>query len=259
LEDCLRSGRLGAILHFEGLDPIGSDIEMIEEYHRAGLRSAGLVWQRDNKLACAATSGPASSDCGLTPLGRRVVHECNRLGILIDLSHINEAGFKDVAGVSDAPLVATHSNAYVLSPHSRNLKDYQLDAIRDSGGIVGVTFCVLFLRDDLEPSSDTPVETIVRHIDYIASRIGFEHVGLGSDFDGTLVPNDIGDATGFPVVVEALRRHGLSEADLARATHGNWARVLRATWKTEPGTRAECLPRSSPAQAQASGEGMYNA
>ena len=231
LQECLREEALGAILHFEGLDPIGRELDSLERYYERGLRSAGIVWQRDNPFACAATPDPAQGQRGLTDLGRHAVRECNRLGILVDLSHMNEGGFRDVAAISDAPLIATHSNAFALSPHCRNLKDYQLDAIRDSSGIVGVTLCSSFLRDDLLASADTAIEVVVRHVDYISSRIGIEHVGFGSDFDGAVIPQAIGDAAGFPALVEALKRHGFDDESVSKITHGNWTRGLRQTWR----------------------------
>ena len=156
--------------------------------------------------------------------------ECNRLGVLLDLSHLSEKGFWEVAGMAEAPLVATHSNAHVLCPSTRNLTDGQLDAIRDSDGMVGVNFAVGFLREDGEEEEDTPVETVVRHVDYLVGRIGVERVGFGSDFDGAKVPRGIGDASGLPKLLEALRERGYDDEALKRLAHGNWVRVLRAAW-----------------------------
>jgi membrane dipeptidase len=150
---------------------------------------------------------------------------------MVDLSHLNEQGFWDVAGISDAPLVATHSNAHALCPSTRNLTDRQLDAIRDSGGVVGVNFHVGFLRTDGQADIDTPIAEIVRHIDYMADRIGPEHVALGSDFDGATMPKELGDVTGLPKLVGALRARGYGAFELNAITHKNWIRVLRQTWK----------------------------
>ena len=171
---------------------------------------------------------PSSPDTGpgLTDAGRELVRACNRLGILIDLSHLNEAGFWDVAALSDAPLVATHSNAHALCAASRNLTDAQLDAIRDSGGVVGVNFAITFLREDGLLVADTPITEIVRHIDYFAERMGIDHVAFGSDFDGAEVPEELGGAAGLPKLVAALRDSGYDDDALAKITHGNWLRVL---------------------------------
>src|SRR5215212_41923 len=151
LEECLREDVMAAILHFEGAENLGSEPGALEIYHQAGLRSLGIVWSRPNAYAEGVPfKFPSSPDTGpgLTDAGRELVRECNRLGILVDLSHINEKGFWEVAEISNAPLVATHSNAHALCPASRNLTDRQLDAIRDSDGMVGVNFAVGFLRED---------------------------------------------------------------------------------------------------------------
>ena len=233
LERCLREGIVAAILHFEGAENLGPDPGALEELYEAGLRSLGLVWSRPNAYAHGVPFRfPSSPDTGpgLTGAGKELVRECNRLGVLIDLSHINERGFWDVADLSEAPLVATHSNAHVLCPASRNLTDGQLDAIRDSGGMVGVNFAVGFLREDGGESVDTPLETVVRHVDYLVGRVGIEGVGFGSDFDGAKVPKDLGDVSGLPRLLDALRSVGYDEPALEKLAHRNWVRVLRTTW-----------------------------
>ena len=154
------------------------------------------------------------------------------LGILIDLSHLNEAGFWDVARVSDAPLVATHSNVHALCPVSRNLTDKQLDAIAETDGIVGLNFAVSFLHPEgSEDTSATTIETMIRHIDYLVERIGINRVALGSDFDGTDIPDEMRDVTGLPKLLAALRACGYGEEELRKIAHENWLRVLRLIWK----------------------------
>ena len=234
LEGCLHNGTIAAILHFEGAENLGSDVGALEELYRAGLRSLGLVWSRPNAYGHGVPFRfPSSPDTGpgLTGAGKDLVRECNRLGVLIDLSHLNERGFWDAADLSDAPLVATHSNAHILCPASRNLTDRQLDAIRDSDGMVGVNFAVAFLRGDGGESEDTPLETVVRHVDYLVERVGIDKVGFGSDFDGAKVPKDLGDVSGLPDLLTALRAAGYDDASLRKLAHENWVRVLRATWR----------------------------
>ncbi len=133
LESCLREGVLAAVLHLEGAENLGPDAGALEDLYDVGLRSLGLVWSRPNAYGHGVPFRfPASPDTGpgLTDAGRALVRECNRLGVLLDLSHLNERGFWDVAEITEAPLVATHSNAHALCPASRNLTDRQLDAIR---------------------------------------------------------------------------------------------------------------------------------
>ncbi len=233
IERCLADGALAAILHFEGAEMIDPELDALEVFYHAGLRSLGIVWSRPNAFGHGVPFAfPRSPDSGpgLTDAGKALVRACNRLRILIDLSHLNEAGFWDVARLSDAPLVATHSNVHALAPSSRNLTDRQLDAIRDSDGMVGLNFAVSFLREDGRSNPDTPLETMVNHVDYLVERLGIERVGLGSDFDGATIPKAIGDAAGLPKLVEALRGRGYDEPALRKLAHENWLRVLRRTW-----------------------------
>jgi membrane dipeptidase len=149
---------------------------------------------------------------------------------MIDLSHLNEQGFWDVAALSQAPLVATHSNAHVLCPSTRNLTDKQLDAIKDSDGMVGLNFHVGFLREDGGRDANTPITAMVRHVDHLVARVGIDRVGFGSDFDGAKMPQELGDAAGLPKLIAALRAAGYDDAALRKITHENWLRVLRKTW-----------------------------
>lgn len=227
-------GIVTAIVHLEGAEPIAEDLSNLEEWYDRGLRSIGLTWSRPNQFAEGVPFRfPSSSDTGggLTDAGRELVRACNRLGILVDLSHLNWAGFWDVARLSDAPLVATHSNAHALCESSRNLTDEQLEAVRDSGGVVGVNFAVRFLRADGREVPDTPITEIVRHIDYYAEHMGIDHVAFGSDFDGAVVPEALGGVAGLPMLVDALRASGHADDAVAKITHGNWLRVLGATWR----------------------------
>lgn len=231
--DDFRPGRVTAIVHMEGAEPIAADLSNLESWYERGLRSVGLVWSRPNAFAEGVPFRfPSSPDTGpgLTGAGRELVRACNRLGILVDLSHLNEAGFWDVARLTQRPLVATHSNAHVLCAASRNLTDAQLDAIGASGGVVGINFAVTFLREDGLLVPETPIAEIVRHVEYVAGRVGVDHVAFGSDFDGAVVPSELGGAAGLPKLVEALRAAGFDDEAVAKVTHRNWLRVLRETW-----------------------------
>jgi membrane dipeptidase len=226
-------GRVTAILHLEGADPLAPDLSDLETWYARGLRSIGLVWSRPNAFAEGVPFRfPASPDTGpgLSTAGRELVRRCNELGILVDLSHLNEAGFWDVARLSSAPLVATHSNAHALCPSTRNLTDAQLDAIGESGGIVGINFAVSFLRADGGHDPATPLDEIVRHASYVTERIGVDHVGFGSDFDGADVSDELGGVAGLPRLFDALHAAGFDDEALEKITHRNWLRVLGDTW-----------------------------
>ncbi len=234
LTTCLREEVLAAIVHFEGAEAIDPGLDALEVFYKAGLRSLGIVWSRPNAFAHGVPFGfPRSPDTGpgLTDAGRKLVCACNRLGIMLDLSHLNEQGFWDLANLSDAPLVATHSNAHTLCPATRNLTDKQLDAIKESEGIVGLNFAVTDLRTDGWNEADTPLEIMVRHIDYLVEHLGIDCVGLGTDFDGATIPQEIGDVTGLPKLINTLRESGYDDVALRKLTYKNWVRVLKETWK----------------------------
>jgi membrane dipeptidase len=194
-----------------------------------GLRSLGPVWSRPTVFGHGVPfkfPGDPDTGPGLTKAGKDLVRVCNALGILIDLSHMNQQGFDDVARLSTAPLVATHSNVHAVCPTPRNLTDRQLAQFRDSGGMVGLNFSTSFLRPDGMSNPDTGLDAMVRHVDYLIEKLGEDHVGLGSDFDGCTVPNPIKDVTGVPALFEALRAHGYDEPLLSKFAHENWLNCL---------------------------------
>src|SRR5215217_2171634 len=229
----LDRAELAAVLHLEGAEPIGPGLAELDVLHAAGMRSLGLVWSRPNAFATGVPFGfPGSPDQGpgLTDAGRALVRACGELGVLVDVSHLNEQGFWDVAELSEAPLVASHCGAHALCPSPRNLTDDQLRAIGASGGLVGINFHVGFLRADGEDDSDTPLSAIAEHALHVAEVAGVDAVALGSDFDGATMPAELRDVAGLPAVLDALRDAGFADADLERIAWQNWRRVLAATW-----------------------------
>lgn len=233
IRGAMQDGIMAAVMHMEGAEAIDPDFHLLEVLHAAGLRSLGPVWSRPTIYGHGVPFRfPSSPDTGpgLTADGVRLVKKCNELNILIDLSHLNEAGFWDVARHSSKPLVATHSNAHALCPHSRNLTDRQLHAIRDSDGLVGLNFAVAFLREDGRMDADTPVSRMIDHLDYLICELGEDRVGLGSDFDGATVPAEIKDVSGLPVLRKAMKARGCDDRLMAKLCHGNWLRLLEQTW-----------------------------
>lgn len=233
IETCLAKGRMAAILHFEGAEAIDPDFDALDVFYRAGMRSLGPVWSRNTRFAEGVPFRfPSTPDIGggLTEDGKWLVKACNERRIMLDLSHLNEAGFWDVAVLSDAPLVATHSNVHALCPHARNLTDKQLDAIAASDGMVGLNFAAAFLREDGQMVAEVPLETIIRHLDHLIERLGEDRVGLGSDFDGAVVPAKIRDTGGLGALREAMADHQYGADLIEKICHRNWLRVLRKTW-----------------------------
>ena len=229
----MNSGKMAAIFHIEGAEAIDAELNTLEVLYRAGLRSIGPVWSRSTIFGHGVPfrypSGP-DIGTGLTDHGLRLVKRCDELGIMVDLSHLNEAGFWDVAQHSTKPLVATHSNAHTICPHSRNLTDEQLAAIRESDGMVGLNFAVAFLRDDGRMLADVPLEQMLRHLDHLIEHLGEDRVGLGSDYDGAVVPEELTSCAGLPKLRHAMAKHGYNDALIAKLCHENWLRVLEKTW-----------------------------
>jgi membrane dipeptidase len=221
-----------AILHLEGAEPIDPELHNLEAWYARGVRSLGIVWSRPNAFGHGVPfryPGTPDTGPGLTEPGKHLVAKCNELGIMLDLAHLNERGFFDVAELSTAPLVSSHTAAHALCPVPRSLTDAQLDAVRDSGGLVGVVFDTVMTRADGELVHDTPLTVIAGHLEYIAERIGVEHVALGSDFDGCFPPAALDDASKMQALLDAL---AWSDDELRALAHGNWLRVLSQTWRS---------------------------
>jgi membrane dipeptidase len=228
------AGSFAIVLHLEGADSIDADLLELEAMHHSGLRSLGLVWSRPNIFGHGVPFAfPRSPDTGpgLTPAGKDLVRACDQLGVMIDVSHLNEQGFWDVAKLSSAPLVATHACVHAICPSTRNLTDRQLDAIRESNGIVGVNFSVCDVRPDADLNANTPLHMLTHHFHYLADRIGIDRVAFGSDFDGATIPAAIKDASGLPNLIVALRGSGFDEEAVRKIAFDNWMRVFRLTWR----------------------------
>ncbi|QFU09494.1 Membrane dipeptidase (Peptidase family M19) [Rhodobacteraceae bacterium THAF1] len=233
LRETLGSDRLAAICHIEGAEAIGPDSTELEGFYARGLRSLGPVWSRDTIFGHGVPFRfPSTGDIGpgLTDAGKRLVRECDRLGIMLDMSHLNEAGFRDVAAISTRPVVATHSNAHAVSPHARNLTDAQLDIIAESDGMVGLNFACAFLRPDGKMRSDVGVDVLLRHLDHLIDRLGEDRVGIGSDYDGALVPAELRTVGDLGVLRQAMADHGYDAPLMEKICHGNWLRVLKKSW-----------------------------
>ncbi|WP_409074976.1 dipeptidase [Pantoea sp. C3] len=233
IRECMAQQVLAVVMHVEGAEALDTNGDLLDMLYASGLRTLGPLWSRTNQFGYGVPFRyPSSPDLGegLTPAGKQLVRDCNRRRILVDLSHMDEKGFWHTAEISDAPLVASHSNAHVLSAQSRNLTDRQLAAIAETKGFVGVNFAVPFLRADGDRHAATGVDEIVRHVEYLLEKVGEDGVGFGSDLDGATMPDELKDVAGFPLLVEALAKRGYSHALLNKICHGNWLRVLEATW-----------------------------
>lgn len=233
LDRCRADGTLAVVLHLEGAEAIDPGLSALDAWHAAGVRSLGPVWSRPNAFGHGVPFRfPASPDTGpgLTAAGLALVRRCAQLGILVDVSHLNAAGFADVARLAAGPVVASHTACHALSATTRNLTDDQLREVGRSDGIAGIVFAPAFLREDGANDADTPLAVLVAHVRHAAALAGIDHVGLGSDFDGAPMPAAIGDVAGLPRVLGALRDDGFTADEVQRIAWGNWRRVLGAVW-----------------------------
>jgi len=234
LDYCLKEDIFAAVMHLEGAEPILTDLSNLDDFYNLGMRSLGITWSRPNNFGFGVPfKFPSSSDTGpgLTSAGKDLVMACNELGIMIDLAHLNEKGFWDVAELSSAPLVSSHSAAHSLTPMARNLTDEQFKTVAETDGLVGVIFSVNDLDGGKRPIDDAPISSIITHIQYVSDLIGVDHIAFGSDFDGTLIPSELGDASRYQLLVSLLEEAGFSPEEQEKICHKNWIRVLKATWK----------------------------
>ncbi len=233
IRSCLASGAIAAVLHIEGAETIDREFRVLDVLHAAGLRSLGPVWSRPNIYGHGVPFRfPASPDLGpgLTEAGKQLVKACEARRIAIDLSHITERGFWDIANMTSAPLIASHSNAHAICASSRNLTDTQLKAIGQSGGVAGLNYANGFLRPDGLWKADIDFDIMLRHLDHMMMVAGEDSVGLGSDFDGARIPSALGSAAGLPAFQEAMSAHGYPDRLIARICHENWLSVLERVW-----------------------------
>lgn len=220
-----------SVFMFEGADAISWSLKELRVFHELGLRVLAPTWSRSTIFAHGVSFEGKLPESGLTDLGRELVAECDRLGIVLDVSHINPAGFWDMIETSANPIIATHSSVKAISPHARNLDDDQIRAIANKGGTIGINFATFFLRPDMQGDADVPVDVVLRHFDHIINLVGDEHVSFGTDFDGAPIPAFVKDATGLTAVLRAMKASGYSDARLERICNGNFLRVAAQVWK----------------------------
>ncbi|MCM2561988.1 dipeptidase [Lutimaribacter sp. EGI FJ00015] len=222
---------MAMVLHLEGAECIGPDLEGLDDLFDLGLRSIGPVWSRPTDFAHGVPFRfPSDGDTGpgLTPAGRALVRACVSRGMVVDCSHMTMKGFYDV-GDEGGALVATHSNAHGVSPSARNLTDDQLRAIGETGGMAGLNFGTVFLRPDGRRDAAGALDHAVAHLDRMIEMAGEDHVGLGSDFDGAPMPEGLESAADLPNLVQRMRDAGYGEALITKLCHENWLRFLERT------------------------------
>jgi membrane dipeptidase len=216
------------MLSMEGAEPLQGDVDLLRLFLRLGVRALGLTWNGRNALADGVDD--AITGGGLTVAGRRVVAEMNRLGMLVDVSHLSEGGFWDVVSECRGPFIASHSNARAICPHRRNLSDAQLCAVAASGGVVGINFCPPFLT----ATGQAGISDILEHAEHMLSVMGRGHVGLGSDFDGVRqLPEGIMGVEALPALAQAFEKEFGSEV-AAELMGGSFTELLAIVLPAAP-------------------------
>jgi membrane dipeptidase len=221
IDEAKNKNKLGALLSIEGGEAIEGDLSLLRMFYKLGVRAMTLTWSLRNDIGDGVLG---CKDCGITQFGKSVVKEMNRLGMIVDVSHLNERGFWDVVDLCDKPFIASHSDCKALCNHPRNLSDKQIKAIADKNGVIGINLCPDFLRED----GNATIEDVLDHVEYIAELVGAEYVGFGSDFDGIeKTPVGLHDVSCFPKVLEGLKKRGFNDDEIDLISHGNFERIIK--------------------------------
>ncbi len=229
-----KAGKFAALMGMEGGHMIDDNLSVLRDYQRLGVRYLTLTHGVNTNWSDSSGDTPVHN--GLTDFGKDVVRELNRLGMMVDISHVSDKTFWDALEVSRAPLVASHSSLRSLSGHPRNMTDDMVKALAARGGVIMINYSTSFLSNELYeatqhnvPASDRPRvswEKIVEHVDHAVKLVGATHVGLGSDFDGTTVPDGMEDVSKLPKITAALLAKGYSEQDVKNILGENILRLL---------------------------------
>lgn len=221
LQQAQKQKKIAAFLSMEGGEPIES-LSMLRNFYRLGVRCIALTWNGSNQLAAGFSE--TNPDKGLTSLGKAVVREMDRLGMLVDVSHLSDRSFWDVAEVSTRPFIASHSNARAVCPHPRNLTDEQFLAVKKSGGCVGINLYPIFLTN----SRKACIEDIIRPIEHFLFLGGEDHIGLGADFDGVdCLPEGISGVESLYLIFDRLLQLGYSQNVISKLEYGNFERIIQ--------------------------------
>jgi len=222
----LGKSKIGVLLSVEGGEILGESIFMLDIIYRLGVRSLCLTWNERNAIGDGV--GEERSNSNLSAFGFEVIRKMNNLGMIIDVSHLNEAGFWDILNFSEKPFIASHSCSKKLCNHPRNLSDKQLRALADKKGLIGINFCPDFLNE----SGKADINDVVKHICHIADIGGVDLIGFGSDFDGIdEIPKGLEGVQKFPNLIDKLINVGFSSKEIEKICHDNFIRVINDVLK----------------------------
>lgn len=228
-----QENKIGAVLHFEGAGGIDKKFQLLRLGYQMGLRTMGLSWSNVNRYATGSIFKGDQVETGLTDRGINLMEEAQKLGITIDVSHLNDLSFWDVIKNTSKPIIASHSNARAVCNHLRNLTDDQIKAVHEKKGTIGINYSKGFLLEmDFEnPVLEVGLNIFKKHIDHIVNLTDINTIALGSDYDGTTVPECLKDSSSFPILFEYLLENGYSDQDVKKLASENLLRVFKDTWK----------------------------
>ncbi|OWF41763.1 dipeptidase 1-like [Mizuhopecten yessoensis] len=239
LLDAFRRNKIASAIGLEGGHMIGNTLGVLRMHYELGTRYMTLTHSCDTDWADSyLVDVNETSTRGLTDFGKIVVKEMNRLGMMVDLSHVSHQTMIDAILTSEAPIIFSHSNVFTLCNHYRNVQDDVIDMTKENGGIIMVNFYNGYLNCDPNQQQNTTIQTVADHLDYIKDRIGADFVGLGADFDGVeLYPIDLDDTSKYPNLLLELRRRGWTEVELRKVVGENFIRVFRAVERVRDNLR----------------------
>ncbi len=226
IANAIKSRKVAAVLTIEGGEALEGSLAVLRMLYQLGVRAITLTWNYRNQIADGVADSVTKG--GLTPFGREVVSEMNRLGMLVDVSHLSESGFWDVISLSSSPIIASHSNAKKICSHSRNLTDEQLLALKKNGGVTGINLCPYFIVNE----GKAEIKHVISHIEHIVGLTGEDTLGLGTDFDGIdETPVGLEGVQSFSDLINELLKLNYSEALVTKIAGENFLRVLKTVIK----------------------------
>ena len=219
-----KDGKISAILTLEDARAINHSLENIERFYKQGFKIIGLLWNQENCLGFPNNTDPKINQKGLKPFGIEAIQYMEELGMLVDVSHLNDGGIADVLTYAKKPVLATHSNARSIANHPRNLIDEHIKGIAESGGLIGLCISPRFLRGS---GNESTIEDMIRHLDYILDVGGEDVLAIGTDFDGTSGNFEIGSPKEMPKLFEHLEQHHWPLERIEKLAHKNALRVFK--------------------------------
>lgn len=223
-------GLMSAVLTMEDGRAVDGKLDNVKRFYDMGIRALSLTWNASNCFGAPNSADPQVMKTGLTPFGKDAVAYMQELGMLVDVSHLSEGGFYDVAAICKKPFVATHSNSIALCPHQRNLTDDQIRILGNTGSVTGINFGPEFLNMDIS-CKDSTAAVMAKHARHIANVGGIDCVGLGSDFDGVEGNLEINDCSKMQILIDSLKAEGFTENEIEKIFYRNTLRVMKESMK----------------------------